>query len=302
MRRALLLFNPEAARVSPPVRDVIAHALSSELKLDVAETKRRHHATHLAQGAAHEGYDVVVVLGGDGTLNEVVNGLAGTDVPLIPLPGGGTNVFARTHGLPKDAIAATSIVLEHLREGRQPRRINLGRINGRAFAFCAGVAFDAAVVRAVERRFRMKRKIGEGFFVAQALRVFLLAPRKRPLLTLHAAGKVYDGLHEAIVCNSDPFTYLGRRPFRLCPLADPEKGLDVTALTSVRTGTVLRIAVRAFTRADHIRMRQVRALHDLAAFRIDARLPVAWQVDGDYAGEDTTFEFQTEERALSVLA
>src|SRR5439155_3793713 len=155
MRRGLLLFNPGATRVSHRTRDVIAHALSAELKLDVAETKRRNHATHLARGAAHEGYDVVVCFGGDGTLNEVINGLAGTDVPLIPLPGGGTNVFARTMGLPKDPIEATTLVLRHLQEGASPRRINLGALNGRAFAFCAGVGIDAAVVRAVERRFRL---------------------------------------------------------------------------------------------------------------------------------------------------
>ena len=112
MRRGLLVFNPGATRVSPRMRDVIAHALSDELKLDVVETKRRNHATHLAAGAAHEGFDVVVCFGGDGTLNEVINGLAGTDVPLVPIPGGGTNVFARTMGLPKDPIDATSIVLE----------------------------------------------------------------------------------------------------------------------------------------------------------------------------------------------
>src|SRR5437660_14407 len=143
MRRALLLLNPEATSVSPAVRDVIARALASELKLDVAETKRRHHATHLARGAAHEGFDIVVCFGGDGTLNEVINGLAGTDVPLIPLPGGGTNVFARTMGLSKDPIEATTTILRHLQEGVLPRRINLGSLNGRAFAFCAGIGIDA---------------------------------------------------------------------------------------------------------------------------------------------------------------
>src|SRR5437899_1861365 len=149
MRRGLLILNPEATRVSHRTRDVIAHALSAELKLDIAETKRRNHATHLASGAAHEGYDVVVCFGGDGTLNEVINGLAGTDVPLVPIPGGGTNVFARTMGLPKNPIEATSIVLEHLHDGTEPRRINLGRMNGRMFSFGAGAGLDAQGVRCV---------------------------------------------------------------------------------------------------------------------------------------------------------
>src|SRR5258708_13103065 len=113
MRRRLLLFNPEATRVSHRTRDVIAHALSAELKLDISETKRRNHATHLARGAAHEGYDVVVCFGGDGTLNEVINGLAGTEVPLVPIPGGGTNLFARTMGLPNNPIQPTTTVPQH---------------------------------------------------------------------------------------------------------------------------------------------------------------------------------------------
>src|SRR5688572_24656832 len=126
MRRGLLLFNPEATSVSRRVRDVIAHALASEIELEVTGTKMRHHATHIARGAVHEGFDVVVCLGGDGTLNEVINGLAGSSVPVVPLPGGGTNVFARTMGLPNDPIEATAVVLDKIAVGSPPRRISLG--------------------------------------------------------------------------------------------------------------------------------------------------------------------------------
>lgn len=303
MRRALLVYNPEATSVSPRVRDVIAHALQTELKLDVAETKRRHHATHLAQGAAHDGYDLVVCLAGDGTLNEVVNGLAGSDLPLVPLPGGGTNVFARTMGLPKDPIEATSVVLEHLTDGTEPRRISLGRVNGRHFAFCSGVGFDGAIVRAVERRFRLKQRIGEPFFVMQGLRTFFFAYRRddRPI-ALTAGGERIPDLASAIVCNSDPYTFLGERPFRVCPDADPDRGLDVTALRRLRTGLVLRVIWRAFGSGGHTKFRSVRALHDLGRFTIECARPLPYQVDGDYAGEDTLFEFESVPRALSVLA
>jgi diacylglycerol kinase family enzyme len=111
VKRAVLITNPEATTVTPATRDVIARALSSDLLVDVAETKRRGHAQHLAAGAVHEGYDIVVVLGGDGTLNEALNGVAGTDTPLAVLPGGGTNVFARTHGMPRDPIEGTAALL-----------------------------------------------------------------------------------------------------------------------------------------------------------------------------------------------
>lgn len=303
MRRALLLFNPEATSVSPRVRDVIARALASEVTLETAETKRRHHATHLAAGAVHEGFDLLVCLGGDGTLNEVVNGLAGSRLPVVPLPGGGTNVFARTMGLPKDPIEATAVVIERLHEGAAPKRINLGRVNGRAFAFCAGVGFDAALVRAVERRMRLKKRIGEPYFVAQGLRTFFLAySRKDPPLALHEGDRTVEGLHLVIVCNSTPYTFLGDRPFRLCPDAGQSKGLDVTALHSLGTVFALRVLRRAFGDGGHVRFRKVTALHDVNAFRVEATRPIPYQVDGDYAGEATAFEFETVRDALSVLA
>lgn len=283
---------------------MIIHALSADLQIEVAQTKRRGHATHLAAGATHDGFDLVACLGGDGTLNEVVNGLAGTGVPLATIPGGGTNVFARTLGYPKDPIEATSVLLGKIRDGIRPRSIGLGRVNGRAFAFCAGVGFDAAVVRAVERRFRLKKSIGEPFFVSTALRLFFFGyDRARPCLELKLPdGITYAGLHLAVVGNSSPYTFLGERPFRLTPLADFDRGLDVTALTSMATARVLRVVFRAFGSGRHIDFRYVRALHDLDAFEISSPRPMPWQVDGDYLGEETSWRFSSEPDALQVLA
>ena len=247
MKRALLIYNPEATTTSPGVRDVIIHALSADLQIEVAQTKRRGHATHLAAGAAHDGFDLVACLGGDGTLNEVINGLAGTGVPLATIPGGGTNVFARTLGFPEDPVEATAVLLAKIREGVRPHPVGLGRINGRAFGFCAGVGFDAAVVRAVERRFRLKKTIGDWFFVSTAVRVFFFGyDRRRPALTLTLPdGTAYPDLHLAVVGNSNPYTFLGERPFRVTPLAHFDRGLDVTALESMTTSRILRVVFRA---------------------------------------------------------
>lgn len=243
-------------------------------------------------------------LGGDGTLNEVINGLAGTGVPLATIPGGGTNVFARTLGYPEDPIEATSVLLGKLRDGVRPTTVGLGRVNGRAFGFCAGVGFDAAVVRAVERRFRLKKTIGESFFVTTALRLFFFGyDRARPILELKLPdGVTYPGLYVAIVGNSNPYTFLGERRFQLTPLADFERGLDVTALTSMATARVLRLVFRAFGSGRHIDLKYVRALHDLEAFEIHATRPVPWQVDGDYLGEESVFRFTSEPDALGVIA
>lgn len=303
MKRAVLVFNPEATNVSPRVRDVIARALSAELQLEVAETKRRGHAMHLAAGAAHEGLDLVICLGGDGTLNEVTNGLAGTDATLAVLPGGGTNVFARTLGLPRDPVEATSVLIERIRERAEPQRINLGRVNGRYFAFCSGVGFDAAVVRAVERRVRLRKKMGDWYFVTAALRVFFFAwDRTRPALTLRDGRDEVSDLFFAIVCNSNPYTFLGARPFQVCPLAAHERGLDVTALRTMRTVSVLRVVWRAFGSAGHTRLRSVYSLHDEERFELESARPLPLQVDGDHVGEDTRFAYESVRSALSVLA
>jgi diacylglycerol kinase family enzyme len=302
VRKGLLIFNPKASTVSPRVRDVIAHAFSAEMSLEVAGTKRRHHATHLASGAAHEGFDVVIMLGGDGTLNEVINGLVGTDVPVIPLPGGRTNVFARTYGLPRDPIEATSIVLERLAEQTAPRVINIGRVNGRAFGFCASFGFDAAVVRAVDRRFRVKQKIGEPFFVLQAFNTFGFGYKRRAApISLEMQDRRIESLKEVVVCSSDPFTFLGERPFRVCPNANSDEGLDVTALTSLRMSHILRVVAGAFRGGRHTRMRTVRALHDLTGFRLVCESPVPYQVDGEFAGEDSEFHLESLPNALRII-
>lgn len=301
MRRALLLFNPEATSVSAPVRDVIAHALAADLKLEVAPTKRRGHATHLAEGAAHEDFDLVVCLGGDGTINEVANGLAGSRVPLVPLPGGGTNVFARSVGFPTDPIEATSIFLRDLEHGAQPRRISVGRVNGRVFVANAGVGVDAAIVRAVERRWRLKRRLGEAMFVAIGVKTFFTGYRRRDAPITMIDEQRTTGLRTVIVCNADPYTFLGRRPFRLCPQASHDRGLDVMAASSLRTVRTLRIVFSGFGSGKHQRFRSVLSIHDTEGFRLECARALPVQTDGDHVGEGTSFTFASERDALSVL-
>ena len=304
VKRAILITNPEATTVTSRARDVITRALSSDLVVDVAETKRRGHAQHLAAGAVHEGHDLVLVLGGDGTLNEALNGVAGTETPLAILPGGGTNVFARTHGIPEDPVEATAALLERLREGVEPKRINLGRINGRYFGFIAGVGFDAAVVRAVERRFRMKKAIGEWYFVTTGVRVYFFAFDKRdaPITVRLPDGTEYTNMRVAICGNSNPFTFLGERPFQVTPLADPERGLDVTLVKSLGLHHVLRFLWRAFGSGGQIRLRNVIGLHDLERFEVIGSHALPYQVDGDYVGEAQSFVFESAPNALRLVA
>ena len=167
----------------------VAAELSADHEVNVVETNRRGHATRLAQGAANDGVDVVVCLGGDGTLNEVANGLAGTDTALAPLPGGSTNVFARTIGLPNDPIEATGALLDALAHDRIGD-VGLGMVNGRYFLFHVGMGFDAAVVAQVERRGALKRYAGHPLFVYAAVDTWLRHyDRSRPRFAVrHADG------------------------------------------------------------------------------------------------------------------
>lgn len=176
--RLLLVVNASASSVTARARVVIQRALAADHDVTVAETSRRGHATRLAQGAASDGVDVVVVLGGDGTLNEAANGLAGTETALAVLPGGSTNVFARAIGSARKVGPAVQQLRAAL--DRRPRRIGLGLVNDRYFLFNLGMGFDAAVVREVEKRPQLKRSIGQAAFVLRRLRHLVRQLRAQP--------------------------------------------------------------------------------------------------------------------------
>ncbi|MBA3620911.1 MAG: diacylglycerol kinase family lipid kinase [Euzebyales bacterium] len=305
--RGLLLHNPNATSTSPAVTDVIARALSAELKLEVEATKRRDHASFLAAGAVQAGYEVVVALGGDGTVNEVLQGLAGTDVRLGILPGGSTNVWARSLGLPNDAVEATSLLLSRLRS-REDRQVNLGSANGRYFGFTAGYGYDAEAVRYVERRYRLKRAVRQASFLwsgALAYRGGAGGRHSWPKtdITLSVEGEEpVRGLKSVVCCNTNPFTYLGSWPAQMCPDADLDKALDVTALTRISFLGLARIARTALTSAGVGRLRSLRLWHDRPAYDLDSATPLALQVDGDYIGEATRVALRSVPAALHVVA
>jgi diacylglycerol kinase family enzyme len=304
VRHVVLIANENAHVVSPFVQDVIAKALSGGAKLEQVLTKRRGHATHVAQGAAHEGADLVVVLGGDGTVNEVLNGLAGSDVPMAVLPGGGANILARALGMPNDPVEATGVLLERLQ--RPPTRIPLGRVDGRYFVSNCGIGFDAAIVREVERRPGAKRVAGDAFFVWAALKVFFLKyDRRRPHLSVSWGRNLEhrrDGVFMAIVQKADPFTYLGARAMRICPDVDRKAGLDMIGLTRMRTATTVRIALQTFASGKHVGNKHVLHLHDQQRVRIVSDRPMPLQADGEYLGQRTEFDIETVPDALSIVA
>ena len=250
--RALLLVNPKATSTNRRSRDVLIRALGAAVDLTVEETRYRGHACVLAGTAHAKGFGAVAVLGGDGTVNEVANGLmAGAERPaLIVIPGGSANVLARALGLPNDPVEATGAVLEALRDGRR-RTISLGLASwdldetggdvspvgaravggSRYFTFCAGLGYDAEVIRAVEGLRSAGYRASPTLYVNTALRHYLMTDRRRPAMTLHRPRRAAEkGIFMAIISNTAPWTFIGNRPVNPTPWAGFDTGLDVIGL------------------------------------------------------------------------
>jgi diacylglycerol kinase family enzyme len=320
--RALLVVNPNATATTPRTRDVIAGALGSELKLDVVETANRGHASELAAQARLDGFDLVVALGGDGTVNEVLDGLlgdgddaatTGSDALSVPrlavVPGGSANVFARALGLPQEPIEATAVILERLRDGRD-RAVGLGRLEsggpeqlGRWFTFCAGFGFDAEIVREVEARRESGAKSTPGLYLRTGLAHYLLHTNRRtPAITAESAGMEPTPVFMVIVANTSPWTYFGQRPLAPLPEASFDTGLDLFALRRLGiVGTSRRLAGLMAGGAPP-RGRNVVALHDLDALTLRGEHPLAAQVDGEYLGEFTELRVRSVPAAVTVVA
>jgi diacylglycerol kinase family enzyme len=328
--RALVVVNPVATATTPKVRDVLVRALASELKVDLVETGHRGHARELGRRAVEDGADVVVTLGGDGTVNEVVNGLLADgprpDLPtLAAVPGGSTNVFSRALGRSRHPVEATAEIIESLRAGRT-RSVSLGRAcavavgpdpgNGpveqpaepewtapRWFVFAAGLGFDAEVIARVEKRRAAGRRSTGALYVKEATAAFLLGrDRRRPAMTLDLPGEEsLDELFLCLVSNVSPWTYLGARPIQPSPQASFDTGLDVFALG--RTGAVgmLRTVRQTLARSPDPRGRRLHRRHDLPRLELTASRPQGWQLDGDHMGMATALRVTHVPDALRVV-
>jgi diacylglycerol kinase family enzyme len=303
--RALLVVNPKASTTSERARDVLAHALASEVKLDVAETDHRHHATELAAQAARDGLDVVVALGGDGTVNEVVNGLlhegpqAGLPA-LAVVPAGRTNVFARALGLPNSPVEATGVLLQSLLADRR-RTIGLGKADDRWFTFNVGLGVDAGAVRRVEAARAKGRTATQPLYVRSALKEFYFGSQRKSELTLTREGAEPIELRLALVCNTDPWTYLADRPVRPCPDASFDTGLDVMGLTGTGTLPTLRTLAQILAKDGHPHGKRVVNLHDVPELTLTATSPLPLQVDGDLVGDRESVHLVSVPLALDVM-
>ena len=312
------MVNPHATTTSPRVTDVLVHALADEVDLDVIRTQGRGHASEIAARARKDRADVVCVLGGDGTVNEAVNGLlqdgpAPAGPRLVIIPGGSANVAARALGLPADPVEATGEILAALRESRS-RTIGLGKAtvtpwegatwSPRWFVANAGLGVDAEIIEAMESARAQGREATPTRYLLTTVRQFLWrTDRREPALTVELPDEEVAGVFLAIIQNAAPWTYLGSIPITPCPDASFDAGLDLFAVRRMSLAAATRLARRmlAGSRAGST-ARSLTVAHDVAAMTIHAQRPTALQIDGEGLGPVREVRLDAVPEALTVVA
>lgn len=304
-KRMLVIVNPYATTMSDRLKHLVVYALQGRYEVEAIDTQRRGHATELIVAAAEEKFDVVVAFGGDGTVNEIANGLAGTPTPLTVLPGGSNNVFAKMLGIPNDVVDATEHLLG-LADRWAPKAVDMGRINGRWFTFAAGVGLDASVVERVDRHPHLKARFGAWYYTEAAvvtfLRRYVVNP---PQLEIETGGERIRGV-SAFFQNGEPYTYFKSRPVNLVEGARLDSGdLAGVMLTRARPYDVPTVTFRALSGAARIaKHRAITAfagIHEATVRSVDGR-PVPLQVDGDHMADETVAELSVGPGALHVVS
>jgi diacylglycerol kinase family enzyme len=304
--RGLLIVNPRATTTTGNSADLAVRSLAGLVDLDVEHTRHRGHARELAAAARGE---LVIVLGGDGAVNEAVNGLMGRPEPgpppaLAVIPGGGGNVFAQGLGLPSGAAAAIERIAAALKAGRY-RTIGLGLAGDRYFTFSAGLGMDAEVVREVERMRAGGHRESPALFARTIVRQWATGTdRRTPALALERDGQPpVPDLFMTAITNHSPWTYVHGRAVVPAPNPDFNSGLDVLALRKLRATTILSaVGQMMLIRRRPPRGRHVLTVSGLESLTIRSVRPIAFQVDGDYLGETEAVKFQFVPHALRVVA
>jgi diacylglycerol kinase family enzyme len=310
-KRMLIIVNPYATTVSDRLKNLVVYALQGRYDVEAVSTEAQNHATEIGREARDGGYDVVVAFGGDGTLNEVANGLAGTDVPVSVLPGGSTNVVCRALGIPNDVVDATEHLLG-LADDFRPWRIDLGNVNGRYFVSSCGCGLDASVTERVDAKPGLKAKAGPYFYTWAAISSVYRRYLHNPVVLQVEAEQVeIEGIN-ALAQNADPYTYFASRPLRVCEGISFDDGtLSMVVLKRAAQRDVLTLAPRLLSERLKVSMhRQVEHFDDLHEARVssastdsEGRLrSFPLQVDGDFIGELTLAELRVEPGALTIVA
>ncbi|MEX0620836.1 MAG: diacylglycerol kinase family protein [Solirubrobacterales bacterium] len=310
-RRMLVIVNPYATTVSDRLKNLVIYALQGRFEVEVRATESQDHAIEIGRDARGGNYDIVVAFGGDGTVNEVVNGLAGTDIPVAFLPGGNTNVVCRTLGVPNDVVDATEHLLS-LADDFKPRRIDLGMVDDRYFVFSCGAGIDASVVKKVDANPRLKAGAGPWFYSWKTLSTYAREYMRNPvMLNVEVEGETCSGV-TVLAQNSDPFTYFGNRMIHVCPNVRIDDGalsmvvveranqLDalgiIPRLLSSRLPTEKHSQARLFEQVNEATVRSLPREGEAESE------PFPVQVDGDFIGYHSEVTLRAAPKALAIVA
>jgi diacylglycerol kinase family enzyme len=297
VRALVLVVNPFASRVTQAKLLAVQEELARVAEPRILLTERPGHATELVIGACRAGADAIVVFSGDGGFNEALNGLD-RDIPIGFLPGGGTSVLSRALGLPPDPVRAAQQIADAMKAERT-RRITVGRVNGRRFAFGAGIGLDAEAVRMVDRMGRTdegKRPGDLAFALAILRRLAATRGHMEPRLEVKGFGRAAF----AIIANGSPYTYAKRIPLPIAPEAQFELGLDLVAPVDVRRRSLLHTATSVLT--GHVQNRGLVLYgHDLDRLEIVCDEPMPLHADGEDLGDVEEVVVEAERNAISVL-
>jgi diacylglycerol kinase family enzyme len=297
---AILIDNPNAGRLSDEEREGVLEAIRENFEIDQVSTTARTTGIGIAKDVAASGEDIVIAFGGDGHVNEVANGLAGTDSTLAVIPGGTMNVFARSLGIPMDPFEA----IRHLRDRmfERSRRVSLGLMDDRYFTFSAGCGFDAEAAERVDLDILAKRRFGEFFFFWSAFRVLLSGYRYRnPTMTVKGEfGE--ERVAMAIASNTGPYAYLGRHSVEIAPRVELDAGLDVFGLRKMRMHGLPVYAWRCVVSKDLIHDKDAFYESDLDGFEITGDEPFKRHVDGEPLDRATSSRFSIARDVLKVKA
>ena len=299
--RILLIVNSFASAVTPRNTVLVHEHLAKHHDVQVVETNERGHATRFAQDAASRGLDAVVGFGGDGTLNEIATGLAGSDTALAMLPGGSTNVFVRTLGIANDPMVALTQLMAGI-DRNEIERVSLGQANGRYFTFHAGIGYDAAVVEQVERRSSLKRVVGQPLFAYSALHSWFKSyDRKYPHFTMNIDGRAIPNGFFSVVLNTNPYTFVGKHPIHLSAAASLEKKLVVVTFRKMTTPLMLKTLYSALRRGGLETSSGIDIATDVENVKIEFPAPFPYQLDGDYLGDTTSIDIKHCPEALRLV-
>ncbi len=301
-QRLLLIVNPVARTVSKPTLAVIEKALSADFRLEVTETKERGHASEIAAQAVLDGIDLVVVFSGDGTINEVVNAIAGSGTAIGVIPGGATNILVRALGLPTDPVEATGVLIGKALD-EAGFRLHLGRADGRYFAVNCGAGVDAAAMARMDQKFpRTKAKFDRVAFRAVAWELLVGYAGRAPDLQVAIDDRAPMPSLSVMVGRTDPYTYYKDRGLRMTPQASLDTGLDVLSVRKLNRRSVPRVAWQVFGSARHVQGRDIDYVHDASRVLVTSAEPFPVQVDGDALGDHLRLEIELAREALWVVA